>query len=55
MSKKKKVRADFRKNRSARARTDDWTRQFDKHRFADKDMRQMQTCYRAGSSAPSRT
>jgi ribosome biogenesis GTPase len=37
MSKKKKVRADFRKNRSARARTDDWTRQFDKHQFADKD------------------
>ena len=29
MSKKKKIRADFRKNRSTRARPTDWTRQFD--------------------------
>jgi ribosome biogenesis GTPase len=29
MSKKKKIRADFRKNRSTRARPADWTRQFD--------------------------
>jgi ribosome biogenesis GTPase / thiamine phosphate phosphatase len=35
--KKKKVRADFRKNRTARTRPDDWTRQFEKHQFADKD------------------
>lgn len=33
MTKKKKIRADFRKNRSARARLTDWTRQFEQHGF----------------------
>jgi ribosome biogenesis GTPase len=35
MSKKKKIRADFRKNRSVRARTADWTRQFGAGKFSD--------------------
>ena len=36
MAKKKKVRADFRKNRNVRARKTDWTQQFDKHGFAEQ-------------------
>ena len=36
MGKKKKIRADFRKNRNVRARKTDWTRQFDKHGFKDQ-------------------
>jgi len=35
MTKKKKIRADFRKNRNVRARPTDWTRQFEEHGFAD--------------------
>jgi ribosome biogenesis GTPase / thiamine phosphate phosphatase len=34
MSKKKKIRADFRKNRSTRARGADWTRQFDSDKLS---------------------
>ena len=37
MAKKKKVRAEFRKNRGSRARTTDWTRQFESHGFEQKD------------------
>ena len=37
MPKKKKVRADFRKNRSSRTHPTDWTRQFEKHSFEHKD------------------
>ena len=36
MAKKKKIRADFRKNRSVRARTTDWTRQYRQHGFEDE-------------------
>jgi ribosome biogenesis GTPase len=36
MAKKKKVRAEFRKNRTVRARKSNWTRQFDEHGFQDK-------------------
>ena len=35
--KKKKIRADFRKNRSERTRQSDWTRQFEQHGFAVED------------------
>jgi ribosome biogenesis GTPase / thiamine phosphate phosphatase len=37
MGKKKKIRAEFRKNRSTRARPTGWTRQFDEHGFQDED------------------
>ena len=36
MAKERKIRADFRKNRSVRARRTDWTRQFDKHGFQEE-------------------
>jgi len=35
MAKKRKIRADFRKNRTERARRSDWTSQFEQHRFED--------------------
>jgi ribosome biogenesis GTPase len=36
MAKKKKLRAEFRKNRTPRARKTDWTRQFDEHGFQEQ-------------------
>jgi ribosome biogenesis GTPase len=36
MAKKKKIRAEFRKNRSVRARTTDWTQQYRRHGFEDQ-------------------
>lgn len=36
MAKKKKIRADFRKNRAARPRSGDWTRKFDAEGVADE-------------------
>ncbi len=36
MAKKKKIRAQFRKNRSSRARPTDWTRRFQEHGFQDE-------------------
>jgi len=36
MAKKKKFRAEFRKNRTPRARKTDWTRQFDEHGFEEQ-------------------
>jgi ribosome biogenesis GTPase / thiamine phosphate phosphatase len=36
MGKKKKIRADFRKNRGARARLSDWTQQYREHGFEDE-------------------
>lgn len=36
MSKKKKLRADFKKNRNVRARPTDWTRQFQEHGFENE-------------------
>jgi hypothetical protein len=37
MAKKKKIRANFRKNRSSRARTDDWTQRFASNDGAGED------------------
>ncbi len=36
MAKKKKIRAEFRKNRNVRARSSDWTRRFQQHGFVDE-------------------
>jgi ribosome biogenesis GTPase len=36
MAKKKKIRADFRKNRNVRARPSDWTRRYEQHGFKDE-------------------
>jgi ribosome biogenesis GTPase / thiamine phosphate phosphatase len=36
MAKKKKFRADFRKNRNVRARSSDWTRRYRQHGFEDE-------------------
>lgn len=36
MAKKKKIRADFRKNRSVRARSSDWTQRYKDHGFAEE-------------------
>ena len=36
MGKKKKIRADFRKNRSVRARPSDWTQKYEEHGFEDE-------------------
>jgi ribosome biogenesis GTPase / thiamine phosphate phosphatase len=36
MAKKKKIRADFRKNRGVRARPADWTREYKQHGFAEE-------------------
>jgi ribosome biogenesis GTPase len=36
MGKKKKIRAEFRKNRSGRTRTTDWTRQYRQHGFENE-------------------
>ncbi len=36
MAKKKKIRADFRKNRAVRARPSDWTRRFQEHGFQEE-------------------
>lgn len=36
MGKKKKIRAEFRKNRGVRARTSDWTRQYEQHGFENE-------------------
>jgi ribosome biogenesis GTPase len=35
--KKRRIRADFRKNRAERTRQTDWTQQFEQHRFEDED------------------
>ena len=42
MAKKKKIRADFRKNRGVRTRPTDWTRQFDQHGFEEQDPQQQE-------------
>jgi ribosome biogenesis GTPase / thiamine phosphate phosphatase len=36
MAKKKKIRADFRKNRNVRARASDWTQKYRQHGFAEE-------------------
>ena len=37
MAKKKRIRADFRKNRSQRVRRSDWTRRYQEHGFEEED------------------
>jgi len=53
--KKKKIRADFRKNRSVRARRTDWTRQFDEHGFEDIDPQQQERISGKGELTRKRT
>lgn len=37
MTHRRKIRAEFRKNRTGRTRRSDWTQQFESHRFEDQD------------------
>ena len=53
--KQKKIRADFRKNRSVRARRTDWTRQFDKHGFEEEDPQQQERISGKGELTRKRT
>ena len=55
MAKKKKTRADFRKNRSVRARRTDWTRQFDQHGFEEEDPAQQERVSGKGELTRKRT
>lgn len=55
MAKKKKIRADFRKNRSVRARRSDWTRQFDQHQFEGEDLQQQERISGKGELTRKRT
>ncbi len=53
--KKKKIRADFRKNRGTRARCSDWTRQFDQHGFEEEDPQQQERISGKGELTRKRT
>jgi ribosome biogenesis GTPase len=53
--KKKKTRALFRKNRNVRARTTDWTRQFDNHGFEQEDPLQSERISGKGELTRKRT
>ena len=53
--KKKKIRANFRKNRSTRARQTDWTRQFDEHGFEQEDPQQHERISGKGELTRKRT
>ncbi len=55
MAKKKKIRAEFRKNRNVRARRTDWTRQFDQHGFAEEDPHQQERVSGKGELTRKRT
>ena len=55
MAKKKKIRADFRKNREVRTRRSDWTRQFDQHRFEEDDLQQQERISGKGELTRKRT
>jgi ribosome biogenesis GTPase len=55
MAKKKKIRADFRKNREVRTRRSDWTRQFDQHRFEEEDLQQQERISGKGELTRKRT
>ena len=55
MAKKKKIRAEFRKNRSVRARRTDWTRQFDRHQFEEEDPQQQERVSGKGELTRKRT
>lgn len=53
--KKKKIRAEFRKNRTVRVRQTDWTRQFDEHGFAEEDPQQSERISGKGEITRKRT
>lgn len=53
--KKKKIRADFRKNRGVRTRPTDWTRQFDQHGFEEQDPQQQERISGKGELTRKRT
>ena len=55
MAKKKKIRADFRKNRSVRARTTDWTRRYRQHGFEEEAPPQSERISGKGELARRRT
>jgi len=52
---KKKIRADFRKNRSVRTRRTDWTKQFDQHGFEQEDPQQQERISGKGELVRKRT
>jgi len=52
---KKKIRAQFRKNRNVRARRTDWTRQFDDHGFEEEDPLQQERISGKGELTRKRT
>jgi len=53
--KKKKIRAEFRKNRTVRVRQTDWTRQFDEHGFDEEDPTQSERISGKGEITRKRT
>jgi len=55
MAKKKRIRTDFRKNRSVRTRRTDWTRQFDGQRFEAEDLQQQERVSGKGELSRKRT
>ncbi|MBU4271014.1 MAG: ribosome small subunit-dependent GTPase A [Planctomycetes bacterium] len=55
MAKKKKIRTEFRKNRSDRPRTSDWTRRFRQHGFEDEAPLQSERISGKGELARHRT
>jgi ribosome biogenesis GTPase len=55
MAKKKKIRAEFRKNRSVRARPSDWTRRYQQHGFEDEAPPQNERISGKGELARRRT
>ena len=55
MAKKKKIRADFRKNRSVRTRRTDWTQQFDQHQFEEEDPQKQERVSGKGELSRKRT
>jgi len=55
MGKKKKIRADFRKNRASRPRPTDWTREFERHGFEEEDPAQRERVSGKGELTRRRT
>ena len=55
MAKKKKIRADVRKNRSVRTRRTDWTQQFDQHQFEEEDPQKQERVSGKGELSRKRT
>jgi ribosome biogenesis GTPase / thiamine phosphate phosphatase len=55
MGKKKKIRAQFRKNRNVRARTSDWTQQYREHGFVEETPPQAERISGKGDLARRRT